>query len=387
MIPEQIDQLIIARLSGEETQEEAKELDLWLRQSEANQKLYREYENLWSETRKLYQHKEPNLEACLNQFEKVCYHRERKIYSWIRYAAVILLPLALALGIYILQQPEPQLAENILAPNQHKVQLLLSNGQKLNLAANQHAEFRESQGIKINQQGNTLNYEAAEEETKTTSGEVQYNTLIIPRGAEYSLILADGTKIYLNSESELRYPVKFSGNERRVFLKGEAYFDVTTDKTKPFIVNAQELDIQVLGTAFNIMAYQDVPQIETTLERGCVKVEGAGKQLILHPGMQAVLKKSDATLSSHEVNTELYTSWKEDKMIFENMQMEELLQKLSRWYDFNVFYQNPKTKTIRLTGHISKHETISTMLELLETMGKVKFNIKERNITVSESAN
>lgn len=385
MVPEQIDQLIIARLSGEETQKEAKELDLWLQESKDNQKLYREYENLWSETRKLYQHKEPNLEACLNQFEKVCYHRERNIYSWIRYAAVIVLPLAL--GIYILQQqPEPQLAQNLLTPNQHKVQLLLSNGQKLDLAADQHTQFQESQGIKINQQGNTLNYEAAEEETKVNSDKVQYNTLIIPRGAEYSLILADGTKIYLNSESELRYPVKFSGNERRVFLKGEAYFDVITDKTKPFIVNVQELDIQVLGTAFNIMAYQDVPQIETTLERGCVKVEGVGKQLILHPGMQAVFKKSDATLSSHEVNTKLYTSWKEDKMIFENMQMEELLQKLSRWYDFNVFYQNPQAKTIRLTGHISKHETISTMLELLETMGKVKFNIKGQNITVSESA-
>lgn len=386
MVSEQIYQLIIGRLTKEETSEEAKELDLWLQQNEANPQLYHEYEKLWRETRKLYQRTEPNLEACLNQFENTCHSREVKRFSWLRYAAVIAFPIALALSIYLMhKQPETPLSENTIGPNQHKVKLLLSTGQTLNLSGDQQVEFLESQGIRINQQGNTLNYQA-EEEVGTETGTVQYNTLIIPRGAEYSLVLADGTKIYLNSESELRYPVKFNGGERRVFLKGEAYFDVTTDNTKPFIVNVQELDIRVLGTAFNVMAYQDYLQVETTLERGCVSVQSPKGKLILHPGMQAVFQKTDATLVSHEVNTKLYTSWKEDKMIFEDMQMEELLQKLSRWYDFDVFYQNQQLKNIRLTGHISKHENISTMLELLETMGKVKFDVKGRTITVSEAS-
>lgn len=385
MVSDQIYQLIIGRLSRQETLQEAWQLDEWLSQNPGNRKIFDEYRRLWIQTQQLYQSKEPDTSRLFQRFEDHCYH-QRKSVKWLRYAAVIAIPLALTLGVFFSsrQAAIQPTSENHQA-RQNKVQLLLSNGQKLVLADEQTTEIPGTEGVRINQKGNTLKY-VQDININPVNEAVEYNTLIIPRGAEYSLQLSDGSKIHLNSESELTYPARFSRQERKVFLKGEAYFDVSQDTARPFIVSVRQLNIQVLGTAFNVMAYADVPQIETTLERGCVRVNNQDKGVVLHPGMQATFSEATASFTLHEVDTRLYTSWKEDKMIFEDMRMEELLQKLGRWYDFNVFYLNPHIKDIRLTGHISRHDNITSMLELLETMGKVRFTVHNKTITVSENA-
>lgn len=379
--------LIANRLAGETTPEEKEELNLWLEQSEENRKLFRQYELLWQRTQQLYKQDEPDVETCFHEFEKICFPLKNRRISWMRYAAAIVIPVFLSVGAYLMfHNYSTGLTEvqETFALNSQKVQLLLSDGQKYELTADRNTAIRENHGITIHQKGNVLNYTSDTANT-VADPQVQYNTLIVPRGAEYSLVLADGTRIFLNSESELKYPVQFHGNERQVYLKGEAYFDVAKDTCKPFIVSVQQLDIRVLGTAFNVMAYADVPDIQTTLERGCVQVKGPEGKLLLHPGMQAVFRKADASLIAYEVNTLLYTSWKDDKMVFENLRLEELLDRLGRWYDFTVFYLNPSVKDICLTGHLSKHDDINSILELVETMGKVQFAIQGRTISVSEN--
>ena len=384
MVSDNIYQFIIDRLTGEESPEGAFELDRWLAQEAHHRQLYTAYEKLWNETHRLYRIAEPDLDFCLQQFEERCYPVKRKMPRWLRYAAVLAIPLVCSAIVYMFyfskNSPVP---DTLFAHNQNKVELVLANGEKIVLSEMTDCGRLTAEGILINPNDNTLSYNS--QSANPVASEPQYNVLSIPRGADYSLILSDGTKIFLNAESELRYPVRFNGRERKVFLKGEAYFDVARDTLKPFIVNAQQLDIEVLGTAFNVMAYTDLPKIETTLERGCVRVKSENNRLILHPGMQAIYQKDKATLQSREVNTQLYTSWKDAKIIFEELRLEDLLQKLSRWYDFNIFYLNSSVKDIRLTGSISKHEHISTILELLETMGKVKFTIHNRTITVTDN--
>ncbi len=384
MVSDNIYQFIIDRLIGEESPEGALELDRWLAQATHHQQLYGAYEKLWHETRRLYRIDEPDLDSCLQRFESRCYPAKRKMPRWLHYAAVLAIPLMCSVAIYMFYfSKKSSELETLFVHNQNKVELVLANGEKIVLSEMSDRERLTAEGIRMNSDNNTLSYDS--QSASPAASSLQYNVLSIPRGADYSLILSDGTKIFLNAESELRYPIRFTDRERKVFLKGEAYFDVARDTLKPFIVNTQQLDIEVLGTAFNVMAYTDLPKIETTLERGCVRVKSGENQLILHPGMQAVYQKDKATLLSQEVNTQLYTGWKDAKIIFEDLRLEDLLQKLSRWYDFNIFYLNSRVKDIQLTGSISKHEHISTILELLETMGKVKFTIHDRTVTVIDN--
>ena len=168
-------------------------------------------------------------------------------------------------------------------------------------------------------------------------------------------------------------------------MKGEAYFEVASNADHPFIVKVQDLSVRVLGTSFNIMAYTNEPQIETTLESGRVEVCRNNQEVALQPGMQAVFRKSSRELSARRVNTLLYTSWKESRMVFEELRLEELLNRLSRWYDVNIFYQNNDLKDIRLTGNLSKHECISSILDLIQSMGKADFQINGRTIIVKRT--
>ena len=265
----------------------------------------------------------------------------------------------------------------------------MSSGKIVNLLPEEELEIKENNGIHITHSGDTLNYSIAEHLSGhlPTSQKIEYNTLIIPRGAEYFLVLSDGTEVWLNAESELKYPARFSKEQREVYLKGEAYFRVTPRNRQPFLVHTRGTSVKVLGTAFNVMSYPTSRCVETTLEQGKVEIRAGGKNVILQPGMQAVFSKAMQTLETKYVNTSHYTSWKDRRMLFEKIRLEDLLEKLGRWYDMDIFYLQPECKEVLLTGNLVRHEKITTILRLLETMGKVRFSIHQKTIIVMTAEN
>ena len=211
-------------------------------------------------------------------------------------------------------------------------------------------------------------------------GEPVYNKVEIPRGGEYALVLSDGTKVHLNSMSSLRFPVAFTTGKREVELQGEAYFEVS--KTgQPFIVNANGMQVEVLGTTFNISAYPD-EEYQTTLVNGSVKVSAEkGESLILKPSQQATIALGSNSIQVRTVDTSFYTSWVKGKINFKDQRLEDIMKTLSRWYDMNVVYENEKLKNIRFGCNLNRYEEITPFVKLLEKTEEVHVKIEGNTIT------
>ena len=204
----------------------------------------------------------------------------------------------------------------------------------------------------------------------------------MPRGGEYALQLSDSTKIWVNSESELRYPETFGADVRVVDLKGEAYFSVTKDSVRPFIVRTGGMELRVLGTEFNVNAYEDGDGLVTTLVSGKVALRAGNASLMLEPGEQAVLSVDG--FSKELVNVQRVVAWKDGVVAFEDERLEDLMDKLSRWYDVQVFYQNADLQDVRITGYIDRYKDIQILLDKLEMLDLAEFEVRGRTITVRE---
>ena len=215
----------------------------------------------------------------------------------------------------------------------------------------------------------------------TPSGLI-YNTLTVPRCCEYRMVLADGTQVWLNSDSELRFPVNFTGNERRVFLKGEAFFQVAKDEMKPFRVETGALEIEALGTQFDVSAYQDDGKWMTTLVEGRVRVsdKDARQTCILEPGKQALLHNNMLTVS--DVNVEEITGWKEGRFVFRNMTMENIARQLERWYDVEIGFPDVMVRYYRFTGVMKRYNRLSQLIEMIEETTDVKFQVNGRDVKI-----
>ncbi len=188
---------------------------------------------------------------------------------------------------------------------------------------------------------NTLIYNSREK-----GEEVEYHTIRVPRGGEYNLQLADNTKVYLNAGSSLRYPIRFTGDKREVVLIGEGYFEVTRDTARPFIVKAGNIDVHVLGTAFNVNAYPDEEVIATTLVEGKVQVDCGAEQRFMQPGTRLVYERNNGSIKIAPVDIEVYTSWKDGYYYFKRETLENIMDVLSRWYDLDIFYQYSDLKNL-----------------------------------------
>ena len=200
--------------------------------------------------------------------------------------------------------------------------------------------------------------------------------------ASVSYELSDGTKVWLNSESELKYASEFVGEERRVYLTGEAYFEVAHNPNKPFFVEAKNLLIQVLGTSFGVRVYKDEDYALTTLEEGQVNIHTATSSVTLKPGEQAKLHDNEITVN--KVNTCSYTAWRNGKYIFINESLGNIMKTLARWYDINIFYTSSKLEQIQFTGELIRYKNIEELLSKFEILEKVKFEIRNNTITIKE---
>lgn len=207
------------------------------------------------------------------------------------------------------------------------------------------------------------------------------NTISIPRGGKYTVTLPDGTSVFLNSESSLTYPVSFSGDERKVTLKGEAFFDVAKNKDMPFVVHTDEVVVRVLGTQFNVNAYKEDTKVRTTLVEGAVRLSNQAGTALLVPGQQGIVDKSDANIRKKNVNVNQVIAWKSGYFVFKDDNIEDIMRQIGRWYDVEIEYQGKMSKET-FGGTYSKNKDINELLKGLELTGLIHFKIEGRRIIV-----
>lgn len=316
--------------------------------------------------------------------------RSRKKLFWMRltrYAAVLVLPLCLSFWL-LLNREERQLPMQVaeLVPDTtevHKAYLVLSGGTKVELSKPHVDTIRQDDGrlLAVDTLG-TLMYNTVKAEEEALS----YHTIIVPRGGEYTLVLNDGSRVRLNADSELRFPINFASDERRVFLKGEGYFEVQRDTLRPFRVDVHnDVTIEVLGTEFNINAYPENNGIFTTLVQGKVRVADSHTDLaiILMPNQQAMLSRG--SISVKEVDPEDYITWIKGRFYFEKMPLAEILLQLERWYDLQVFWSSEALKFYEFTGAVWRDNSIQQTLDMIEKTTNVHFTVSGRTVTVNAS--
>ena len=261
-----------------------------------------------------------------------------------------------------------------------KAELILSTGERVVL--NQQCvsiEGVNETGIQ-NDSVTGLNYTTA----KVQGEGMIYNTMRIPVGGFYQLALSDGSKVWLNSMTELRFPVAFTGEERKVYLTGEAYFEVAPDSKHPFIVVTEEgMEVKVYGTEFNMSTYQH-GVVQTVLVSGKVgiRVNATGKEVMLAPKQMAEYSEKTGMVRVEEADPYRYIAWKDGEFVFERETIEEIMERLGRWYDVKVFYENESLKQKRFTGVISRYEDIEQVLRLIEGPATLRFEVKGNVVTV-----
>ena len=289
-------------------------------------------------------------------------------------------------GVFVLDrigsngQEDQTIAQvRVIEPGEAKALLLLDDGTSINLEEIADSTIQTSGGTSIAKENEIIDYR------QSRAKKVVYNTIRIPRGGEYTLVLSDGTKVYLNSDSELRYPVRFLGKERKVYLKGEGYLEVAENQEMPFIVDAMGIEVEVLGTEFNIKADAEDKKVETTLVEGrlvCYRTNHKEDATVLIPGYQAVATGTGEKLEVRKVDTRLYTSWKDGLFVFERLTLPEIFVTLGRWYNVEARFEDPALMNLHFTGDLERYENINTHLEMIGLTTHVKFEIEGETVYI-----
>ena len=268
--------------------------------------------------------------------------------------------------------------KNNIVPGSNKATLTLANGEVIVLDKEHNGALAKQGSVQIIKLNNgQLAYKAGQ--ANDAGKQVSFNTLSTPPGGQYQITLPDGTVVWMNAVSSLTFPTAFTGKDRTVKLKGEAYFEVTANEHQPFIVSVNNMDVQVLGTRFNVMAYEDEQIVKTTLLQGMVKVAADNKAVLLKPGQQAKMKRS-GEMNVVPVHVEEVVAWKNGIFSFNDATIQEVMQQIARWYDVQVVYPDGIPKGL-FRGEIDRTADISTVLEILEVSG-VKFTVDGHKILV-----
>lgn len=380
--------LIYRKIEGLLSPEEERVFDTWLNADEKH-RIY--YENMRKEflreeveklSRQEIQEGWRTFETRIQKQKKV----ERKRY--LQWSTGIAASVAIVFGCCLFLYMNRQVKQDIqpiartIVPGQNNAVLEMADGAIYHLGGQSYS-LQEKTGQRIVADSAKLSYAVSSGD----EGEVQdivYNKLRVPRGGEYRIELADGTKVWLNSASRLQYPVVFSGDKREVYLEGEAYFEVKRDTAKPFVVHAGSQEITVLGTSFGVTAYEGETNDYTTLVSGKVKVafERTDKSYILQPGMQVTYNKESGEVTERKVNTAEYVAWKDGVYVFKQKRLEDILTTLSRWYDFQVFYRSEDVKNVEFSGEVKRFDDFNYLLSLIERTSDVKFIIDNKVVQV-----
>lgn len=374
--------LLLAKALQEDlTEEEVRELEAWRLEDKANEALYQSMMSPEFVNGKVAVHERFQAEPAYQRVRAVCRMRarRRRIYRLGGVAAAVLL--ALGVGYYVWMR-EPQLdkmplVHEVIVPGEAKAELILAGGERLFLGTEVQDSVLKQPGAEVYASGEHLNYVKGEE-----TQEIQYNILRVPRGGEYTVTLQDGSVVQLNSASELRYPVQFAGRERRVFLSGEAYFEVAKDARHPFVVEVGHAEIEVLGTSFNVYSYLEEQKTEATLVEGKVRFSAGGQEVTLSPGEQGVWDTA-GHLDKREVDVYPYIAWKDGKFVFRKRTLEEVMRIVSRWYNVNVVFEDAVSKQVSFSGNIRRYDDFSQVVGMLEMTGGLEFKIEGKTIYIA----
>ena len=376
--------LVFAQLLGMETEQERRQLDEIVVPDSKEKLLLDEMSSGEDYLRRRQMIEDIDVDR---ELERVMRPRRRRLSVLLGRVAAVLLPLLLGgTAIYVMYSRNNASLKNVISlhdvePGTLEAVLVTSDGtlRELQTAGN---HINEKDGSKIMVDSARLNYQDNRPESVQ---ELIYNKLLVGRGHEYMLILNDGTRVWMNSKSELSYPVAFVENVRRVRLSGEAYFEVTKDSVRPFIVEVDRgFEVKVLGTHFNIKAYDTDDSYETTLVEGKVQVsQGHKTKITLEPSEQMVIGK-DGRHEVRVVNTSYYTAWHEGWFYFNDESLEQVLTMIGRWYDVDFVFVKENLKEITVTGKLKRFENLSVILKMLERTTGTELMLKNRIVKVDK---
>lgn len=381
MDSETIYQIIHSILADEATDEERRIFTEWLDASDANRAEYEKLKRLYQVTSHRNKNKTFNTEFAWQQVRKQTIAKKKtfRLPVWTRYAAMVAIIVFTGM-IYFSKQPTSTIRE-VNMEEFSQPTLLLENGEKIALTEESFSMQKKDVVIK-NDARNKLVYEPQKEEKKIT---IQNNHLVIPKGKTYQLLLSDGTRIWLNSETEITYPTRFVGNKREITLIGEAFFEVAKNKEKPFIVNANGMEVKVLGTSFNVSCYTADKTISTTLIEGSVSVKTENKKTVtITPSEQFTYNRDNAKTDIRIVNTELFTSWIDGKYIFKDATLEDIVKKLQRWYDFSVNYEDESLKYNHYSLIAERETNLDQLLEVISYTSNIKLERTNNIINIKK---
>ncbi|SEN92793.1 protein of unknown function [Mucilaginibacter gossypiicola] len=383
-------QLIAKHMRNELNHQEKLQLDQWLLADARNQELFKKLtdEHLLNNELETFSAND-KANAWHNITKSTGFKRKTNKLRWVGYAAAVLLLAALTITLNkhrTIDQPQTLANQHKdIPPGTNKAVLTLADGSTIVLDSAKHGQIASQQHavIKEDENGKVV-YEATDNAQSPTAPApaeaIAMNMLATPRGGQYQVVLPDGTRVWLNAASSIKYPTAFTGNERRVELTGEAYFEVSKDPSKPFNVKTANQTVTVLGTHFNINSYTDEGVTKTTLLEGSVRVTGnTGQSVKIKPGEQAVNSLSYISINAN-ANIDEAVAWKNGKFVFSNTDLQTIMRQLSRWYDVDVEYQG-KTAQKHYMGRISRNVPVSKIFEILKTSG-LNFTINGRKIIV-----
>lgn len=375
-------EIIKRHLTGDASPGEEAELKRWLREDAGRQSFFdaacRGSDN---EMRKVA-FDQIDEEKALRQFDRrIGYRRVHPLRRWGMYAAAVLIPAVFAVLFLWQEKPREQMSEQVaLLPGKKQATLVLSSGEQVFLEVQDSLkEIACYSGVRVvNEEGKLVYKDSVQEEVV-----MQYNELMIPRGGEYHVVLADGTMVWLNADSRLKYPVAFDREKREVYLTGEAYFKVAKDADRPFDVITDGVRVRAYGTEFNVSA-RSLGLVRTTLVNGKVgvTVDATGKETMLAPDQMMEYNPETGNVSVRNVDVYNYIAWKSGEFMFDNERLENIMEQLRLWYDVEVFYGNEALKDVRFTGNVTRFAEITQVLNILEKTGGITFTRKGRSVVV-----
>ena len=373
-----IETLILKYLQGKLGEGEKRQLDEWLK-DDRNKKLFSRLVNKQRILVKMERLDEYDWEKSWKVMERKL--RERKKFSWKYWGMVASLLGIVLLGTWVFmeknEKKSPVVVMRGVEPGGVFAELVLPDGKIVELN-------KDSNNLFLGESGKVLRNENGVLFLTQDSVQLQkvgYSEIRTPRGGEYQVVLPDNSIVWLNADSKLRFPLTFSGKERRVFASGELYFQVAKDSLSPFRIEVEGLyEVEVLGTEFNVRAYSDLPSA-TTLVDGRVLIRDKGTKVVLKPGEQAV-KGKHGEVVVREVDVAPYIAWKQGYFLFEDERLEDILNELARWYDVNIFFENSSVREERFSVDMPRHESFEEVLRLIEQTRSIQIEIEGNNVFV-----
>lgn len=374
------------------TSEETKELFGWIKELNDDALLKEKMKELWGETDAAQLTPETDWSDIYERVKDIPAIGRRNWWNRMAVAAAIIICMAAAGSYFLFNKTTDKsvVADKIqpsklpLMPGGDRAMLTLANGEQIILDSAGTGELTQEGSTKIIKlDDGQLSYRSL----KNESAELLFNTISTPKGGQYQIVLSDGSKVWLNAVSSLRFPAKFTTNKRRVELTGEGYFEIAKEASRPFVVVANGVEVEVLGTHFNINAYDDEEVVKTTLLEGSVKIVKDRLSSVIRPGEQAQIENSDNALpyeiKVRKVDTDAVTGWKNGRFIFKGDNIQTVMRQLARWYDAEVVFTGEVTEE-EFVGVInrSRYSRIDEILNMLEKTGTVSFAVLGNRITV-----